>query len=344
MKRIVTLLVALLLIVSMLTACAESVENAENAENLDDFKLAFYAPVVHPFFTGIADALQDYCNDAGISSPEVVYGGDDLQTTENEKIEALAANGYRNFIIFPMDPAGANVLFSELVNAGNNVTIFDATVQLPTPASFFLGCDHATKYTDQMEDAIQAIGGKGNVLYILESLDNSNIQLAKEKYDEVLTKYPEINVLPEVADMNTVEDSAVKIDNALSSSFNEIDAIVIAGGAPSIAIPSVLEDYYAMGGRKIYVSAIDAEPETVQGVRDGLIDISWVQNSYAIGYLSGLFQEYLYRGYTPNPEAYNVDVGCVTLTKDNVDTYTDDQMNRVQEIKDQIDTHYFLAE
>lgn len=241
-----------------------------------------------------------------------------------------------------MDPAGANVLFAEQVAFGNTVTIYDASVQLPTSASFFLGCNHAAKYTSQMEDAIQSIGGKGNVLYILESLDNSNIQLAKEKYIEVLEKYPDIKVLPEVADMNTVEAATVKIDNALSSNFNDIDAIVIAGSSPAIAIPSVLEDYYAMGGKKIYVSGIDADPEVVKGIRNDLIDISWVQNTYAIGYLSGVFQEYLFKGYKPNPEAYNVDVGCVMLTKENVDTYTDDQMNRVNEIKGQLESYYFL--
>jgi ribose transport system substrate-binding protein len=151
------------------------------------------------------------------------------------------------------------------------------------------------------EELIKAMGGKGNIINVLEVLEDPNTVLRKQGIEEVVAGYPDITIIQEVSGMKSVEEAVQKVGDAVAANADKVDGIIATGYTPSVAIAQVLTEYKEQGGdRTIYAVGIDTDDVVMQAIEDGVMYGTIVQNPYGHGYLSLLLLAYMAQGYTPN--------------------------------------------
>lgn len=333
MKKFLILILALVLTtVFMAVAFAGGKKEAAPAE----YKISWFAPIPHPYFESVKGGIESWEEDNGIEVKKVL-GQEWTQENENENVEALAAQGYEAFFIYPTDPTAANGLYEELVDRGIYVVNFGAKTTEPTPASFYVGTDIRQAAFDGAEKLCELLNYKGNILNVLEVIADSNTILRKDAIEEVAAKYPDIHIIREITDMQTVEESMEKIQNALSAQVEEIDGIICTGFTTTIAATSILSEFHDTHDRYIHFVGIDDDPTVLDAIKKGLIDTTVAQNPWGTGYVSAELCKRLLDGWTPKTGGYAVYAGHVLVTKDNVDIYFDELVDLTMDIVDGIE-------
>ena len=181
---------------------------------------------------------------------------------------------------------------------------------------------------------VTAMGGKGNIINVLEVLEDPNTVLRKQGIEEVVAEYPDVTIIQEIGDIGTVEEAVQKVGDVLSANIDKVDGIIATGYTPSVAIAQVLGEYKDNGGdRTIHAVGIDTDEVVMQAIKDGIMDGTIVQNPYGHGYLSMLLLQYLSEGYKPKADAYFVDAGFAFATQENLETYNDDILAVTDQIK-----------
>jgi ribose transport system substrate-binding protein len=304
-----------------------------------DYKIAWYAPMVHPYFDAVKKGVEAFEKDMGIEVMKQI-GQEWTQDNQNQNIEALAAKGYKAFSVYPVDAGATNGLYEELTDQGMYAVSFGTSTLLPTTASFAVATDVKDAAMVATEKLIELMGGKGNILNVLEVVEDANTILRKEGIEEVVAKYPDVKIIQEVAGINTVEEGVEKIQNAVSAQLNEIDGIVTTGYVITVAATTILSELHDSGAKKIRFVGIDDDPLVLDAIRDGKIDATIAQNPYGHGYITCTLLKYLLDGWKPKGDAYFVNAGIAVVTKENVETYFDDILAVTKGIVDSLDEEY----
>ncbi len=346
-------LVALLVTSALLAACtavttapaaapaagSEATEAAEQpaaAAPVGDFKPVWYAPAPHPYFEDVKKGIEAFEKDTGITVEKEI-GPDWNQDSQNQRMEALAAKGFNAFSVYPADASGANGLYEELTQRGIHIANFGTSTAQPTTASFAVATDVKAAAMAATEELIKAMGGKGNIINVLEVLEDPNTALRKQGIEEVVAKYPDVKIIQEVAGMTSVDQATVKVGDALAANIDKVDGIIATGYTPSVAIAQALTEYKSKdGARTIHAVGIDTDPIVMTAIKDGVMDGTIVQNPYGHGYLSLLLLKYLAEGYKPKADAYFVNAGFAFANKDNLDTYSEDTLKVTEQIKSEL--------
>ena len=315
-------------------------EEAAPEEEAGEYKLAWYASAPHPYFEEVLLGVEAFEAEFGIEVEKQI-GPDWEQGSQNERVEALAAQGFTHFSVYPTDASGANGLYEELTQNGITVINFGASTLQPTTASFVVSTDAKVAAMQATEELIAAMGGEGKIINVLEVLEDSNTVLRKEGVEEVVAKYPDVEIIQEISGMTSIEEAIEKIGNALAANINDVDGIVATGFTTSVGIAEVLGEYYDTGGdREIHAVGIDTDPTVMKAIEDGVMDGTIAQNPYGHGYLSLLVLKLMAEGYTPIEGVYFIDSGSVFVTQDNFDTFADDITAVTLSIKESLTTDY----
>ena len=305
-----------------------------------DYKIAWYATAPHPFYDLVRVGVEAFEKEFNIPVEKVV-GPDWKQGSENERVEAMAAKGLKGLTIYPADASGANGLYEELTKKGVDVVGFGAYTTSPTTAKFVIATDVKAAAMQATEELIKSMGGKGNILNVLEILEDSNTVLRKQGVEEVVAKYPDVKIIQEISGMSTIEEATTKISDALSANIDKVDGVIATGYTTSVGVAQVLSEYKSKGGnRTIHAVGIDTDPVVMKAIEEGGLDGTIVQNPYGMGYLSSLLLKYLADGYTPKEGAYGINAGTVYASKANLATYTDEMMKITEGIKADLLTKY----
>lgn len=323
------------------TKAAEKAEE-DGESDAGDMKLAWYAPAPHPYFEEVQKGIEKFIEDEGI---EVIIqiGPDWTQASENEKVEALVAQGVNALSVYPCDASGANGLYEEIhEKAGVNVVNFGTDTTHPTAASFAVATDVKQAAYDAAEAVIKMMGEKGNILNVLEVLEDPNTALRKEGVEEAVAKYPDVKIIQEIAGIKTQEEAVSKIESALSANVGEIDGIVCTGMVTSVGMTQTLEDYYEKQGtdKHIYAIGIDTDEGVMNGIENGTIDATIAQNPLGHGYISCKLLQYMAQGYKVKDDQYFINAGNVVVTKDNMETYEADLEKVTEDILSKLTTDY----
>ena len=310
------------------------------ADSGSEYKLAFQAPTVHPFFDEVQKGVEAYEADSGIEI-RVALGPDWTQDSQNQGVEGLAAAGYNGFSVYPADPSGANGLYRDLVDAGRYVVNFGTSTLQPTPASFAIATDVKTAAMDATEHLIQLMGEQGNILNVLEVVTDANTVLRKQGIEEVVARYPNVQIVQEIGDMTSIEESLEKIESALSAQLGNVDGIICTGYTTSVAAAQLLTEINAPGAAdNIRMVGIDTDEVVLNAIRDGYVDATIAQNPFGQGYLSMKVLTYLIDGWTPMSDQYFIDSGTAVVTADNIDSFAGDLESVTDEIATTLETVY----
>ncbi|WP_411679800.1 sugar ABC transporter substrate-binding protein [Clostridium thailandense] len=322
------------------TGCGSTAKENSEGSNKTDLKIAWYASAPHPYFEDVKKGVEGFQKETGITVTEQI-GPDWKQESESQNIEALAAKGIKYFAIYPSDPASANGLIDELDSKGINVINFGASTTEPTKAKFYVGTDVKQAAMDAAEKLISLMGDKGNIINVLEVLEDANTKLRKEGVEEAVKKHPNVKIIQEISGMKSNEEAVQKIQDSVAANIDKVDGIIATGDTTSVGIAQVMADIKKKGNtRTIHTIGIDTDPIVIKAIQDGYMDATVSQNPYGHGYLSCTLLKYLSAGWKPKAGQYRVDTGTVIVTKANATNYQDELTKKTAEIKANLETKY----
>jgi len=308
----------------------------------DEKKIVWYALMVHPYVEEVQKGVIGYERDTGTTIKRQI-GQDWTQNNENANVEPLAAQGYKGFSLYPADASAANGLYEELVANGAYVVSYGAPTVLPTPASFCVATDVKQAAYEATEALIGFMGGEGNILNVLELVEDPNTILRKEGVEAAVAKYPDVQIIQEIAGMESIETSTAKIQDALSARIEEIDGVICTGYTPTVAAATILSEWNGTeGNRRISFVGIDTDQVVLDAIGRGDIDATVSQNPYGHGYITCALLSYLLDGWKANPDEYFINSGTVLVTKGNVDSFQDEIMGITRVIMGKLETKYLL--
>lgn len=336
MKRHLHVVFAAFLISLALAGCRKGGPDSAGKNQ----KIAWYALLVHPYFDEVQKGVAAFEKDTGISVRKRI-GQDASQDNENANVEALAAQGYRGFSIYPADAGAANGLYEELADNGLFVVSYGAPTALPTPASFCVATDVKKAAGMAAEALIRFMGGKGNILNVLELVEDPNTVLRREGVEEAVARHDGVRIVQTIAGMTSFEESMGKIQDALSARIREIDGVLCTGYTPTVAATTILSEWHAKPeNRRIRFVGIDTDEVVLKAIEAGHIDGTIAQNPYGHGYISCKLLSYLLRGWSPKKGTYFVDTGAILVTQDNLRTFRDEVLAATQSILGELETKY----
>ena len=199
------------------------------------YKFGWYVPAPHPTFEANMIGVNRFIKETGIQVTTQI-GPDWNQANETQRVQAMAAKGIKQFAICPADGEAAKALFSELKEQGISVINFCIPTTAPNPATMLIATDVDAAARQAAEALVKAIGGKGNILNVLEMLSDTNTAIRKKAVEETVAKYPNVKIVQTIADMSTVAEATQKVTDGLSSNINNIDGIIATGFTTTIAI------------------------------------------------------------------------------------------------------------
>ncbi len=331
------------LAVSLLAGCEKRGKDSTGKPSASNKTIAWYALIVHPYFDEVKKGVIAFEKDTGIKVKKLI-GQEATQDNENANVEALAARDYRGFSIYPADASAANGLYEELVANGASVVNFGAPTATPTPASFCVATDVKKAARKAAQALIGFMGGKGNILNVLELVEDPNTVLRRRGVEEVVAQHKDVKIVQTIAGMTSFEESMAKIQDALSARIQEIDGIICTGYTPTVAAATILSEWHQKpGSKRIRFVGIDTDEIVLKGIEAGHIDATIAQNPYGHGYISCKLLSYLLDGWTPKKGAYFVDTGAVLVTRDNLEAFRDEVMAITRAILRGLETEYLNA-
>ncbi|MEP7322497.1 MAG: substrate-binding domain-containing protein [Saprospiraceae bacterium] len=248
----------------------------------------------------------------------------DVQAQINT-IEEVIGTRPSGLLINGTDPAIAQVI-NKAVAAGIPTVVYDSDI----PQSHhhaFLGTDWYEIGRLQGEEMVKLINGKGKIAY-MGILGLANMEAGFKGLLDVLKKYPEIKVIGKYDDKANVEEAA-KITADVLTAFPDLAGVCgfDSNSGPGIAL--AVREADKVG--KVKITTVDWEPEHLQLVRDGVIQMLVGQKRELFTWYGA---EFLYdmvhqtnrlaaddrkAGITNIP--FTINTGLLKITAENVDQF-----------------------
>lgn len=357
MKKLIALLLAMVMVFG-LVACGSKDAPAADAPAADapaadapaadapaaddaaeEYKIACYWPAPDTFFDsyvlkGIEAFEAQYGQDV-----EWMIGTDWTQDIENQSVEALRAQGYDLFLVFPADTTAANGLFQEMYDSGAEVVGYAGTTADPATYAVCYASDVYQMGYDSAKMLCEAMGGEGTMINVLENLNDVNTQKRQAGVEAAVAEYPGVTIVQTVGDIATVDVGFEKISDALAANAG-VGSIITTGGTASIALANALTDYYGSNpdAEHIFAATVDQSPEVMTAIENGYLDYTLAQNGYGMGYLSCLTLTYLKQGWEPINWGAHINSGNLKIDKSNLTSWEVDLAKVTEDIAATIET------
>ncbi|HET9599249.1 MAG TPA: substrate-binding domain-containing protein [Anaeromyxobacteraceae bacterium] len=229
------------------------------------------------------------------------------------QIESAVAQGYAAILIEPVSVDGVVPAIAAARKAGVVVVTVNQKIAKQEEANAYVGANPVEGGELEMETAAKAIGGKGNVAFLLGPM-GSDAQLGRTKgYENVIkSKYPGIKVVyQQTANWRT--DEALKLVENWLQTGTKIDAVVANNDGMALGALKAVED--ARLGKSIKVYGLDATPDALQAVADGRLAATISQSTTDQGRVGMETAYKIVNGEKVKPE---VIVAHTLITRDNV--------------------------
>ncbi len=270
-KWIARIIVALV-IVALVAGCT-----AAPAPKAKKYGL-FMSHMTNAFTIELSDAVKAKAAELGVEL--TVYDGGQDAAKQVGQLETAVTQGITGVIIEPVSVDGIVPAIEAATKAGIPVVVVNQKISKPEAASAFVGVSNVEGGIMEMKTAAEAIGGTGNVAFLLGPM-GSDAQLGRtEGYYEVLKDYPDIKVAFEQS-ANWKTDEALKLVENWLQTGTELSAIVANNDGMALGALKAVEDAKMLDKIKIY--GLDATPDALAAVKDGRLAATVSQSTTAQG-------------------------------------------------------------
>lgn len=340
MKKLVSLLLALVMVFAMTATCMAEGEFALSKDP-GEYKILIYWPAPDTYFEdNIQPGYQAVEEMYGITV-DYVIGTEWTQDVENQMVEAKIAEGYDLFMVYGADTSGANALYTEMIDAGCTVVNYGGVMNDPQVAPVTV-CGDVYDYSyAATKHMIEQMGGEGQIINVLENLGDVNTLERQKGVEAAVAEFENVTICQTIGDINTQDEGYEKVSDALAANPTAT-GIIATGGTASRGLANALADYYASNSaaNHLYAVATDPSDEVIAGINNGNIDLGIAQNGFGQGYIGMLCLLHLAEGWTVNEHGVHIVTGYVFITKDNVETFGEDIEALSVNIAAELETKY----
>ncbi len=302
-------------------------------------KTAFVTNQIASFWNiakvGCEDAAKELDVDCDVRMPAVATA-----VEQKRIVEDLLAGGIEAMAISPID-ADNQV---ELINQwAAKIPLITQDSDAPgTNRLMYIGMDNYIAGRMCGELVREALPDGGNVMLFIGRLEQDNAKRRRQGVIDVLmgreslTEYDptgeeikgdKYTIIDTLTDQGDEAVAKRKVEDAITT-YPEMNAMVGLFAYNPPACLAALKSQGKVG--KIKVIGFDEADDTLQGIKDGTVQGTVVQNPYEYGFQSVKILTSLLKGDDSLiPESKFIDIPARTITKDNVDEYWDDLKSKM---------------
>ena len=317
--RLISVLVCALLSTFILSGCqpAPSGTNAPGAAAGTKHKLAFVTNNPSDFWVLARKGTEKAAREIPNIEVDFKIPADGTAAEQQRIVDDLLARGVHGIAISPVDPKNQQ----QLINSAASQTLV-LTQDSDAPDSnraCYIGTDNVAAGRQAGEMVKEALPQGGKIMVFVGVLDAKN---AQERYQGLKEALSGSNV--QIIDVRTDNTDRVRAKaNAADTLVNNPD---IAGmvGLWSYNGPAILSAVKeANKVDKVKIIAFDEEAETLNGIKEGAIYGTIVQQPFEFGYQSmRLMAKFLDGDKSQIPASKQILVKTIVVKKDNIEEFT----------------------
>jgi len=261
MKKLVTLVMILSLVLSMFSF------SSALADEPIKVGVSFANQVARRFAFDEA-FMREVCEAAGAEM--IVQWANYDQTKQENQVENLLSQGIDVLILVAVS-TNMSPLVDKVQAEGIPVVCYDNFIE-NADLDAYLDRDNYAAGVTQMELAIESMGGKGKLAILHGEPTSAVVQGMKVGYDDVLAKYPDIEVVTEqYCEAYSAEKALKHAENALSA-HSDIGAFVCTADVLATGILPAVEAAGLAGN--CYITGMDCEIPVCASILEGKIGMS----------------------------------------------------------------------
>lgn len=332
-----------------LIAATAIVMGCVGAAHASDSTIALVPGGPHPYFSAWEQAGKDAAKDFGLSAADYKVPQKWELAQQNQLLESLLSQGYNGFVIFPGDPVGSVSTADELTSNSAPVVAAGGCFKDPSTASFCLGTDTGNSAYLGTKELVRVMGsGKKRILHLTGFLVDPNTQLRIDAVNKA-AKEAGAEVVQVIADIDAPEPAEEKINAYLASHAADVDGIISTAWVPSVVAANALRK---IGDKRIHMVGIDHDQTVLQGIKDGFVDGTMIQNPYGQGYIGAYAINKLREGCTIKADApfktnalttKFIDSGTAFIDATKVDTYVNTMREETKKLLTSFDATYLTC-
>lgn len=271
MKKVIGVFLALILMVSMVTACEPKAPDSGKDAPVFMFCISH---MTNAWAKEASESMQAAAKAAGAEL--IVNEASQDINKQVGQIESGVTQGVDCIIIEPVSTDGVIPAIEAAINKGIPVIVFNQNISDPSKATCFVGVSNERLGEAQMLRAVDDLKGTGNIAILLGPRGSEGQINRSLGYQKVLAEYPDIEVVFEDEAAWTTEDGLRLAENWLQTGI-EINAFVSQNDNMALGAVKALEDKNLQDNCFVY--GLDAVPDALQAVKEGRLTITVSQET-----------------------------------------------------------------
>lgn len=327
-KRGVALLLSFPVALSLLTGCQRHSYSETYYLISNNMALPYWQTAI----AGFNRAGRTYGVKTITAGPNTFDAQAELQALQN----AVQAKP-KGILISVADPAVLGPEIDNAISAGIPVITIDSDAP-QSHRIFFIGTNNREAGHLGGQRVVEKLGGKGNVVFFTMP-GQPNLDERLKGYQEVFAAHPGIKTADVVnikGDSGNAFDATQRL--VAQTGAGKIDAYICLEASAGKDVGEVLK---RQSNKEHLLIAMDLDPDTLNLIKDGVIDTTIAQKPYTMGYVGlKMLDEIFHYPPTPirtdyevntfSPYPVFVDTGTAAVNKENVDTYVQQEQEAVQ--------------
>ena len=279
-------------------------------------KLAILANSASDFWTYVKAGAEKATQEVPNVSVEVRLVPDGTPAEQTRIFDDLLVKGTDGIAISPLDSANQ----AAMIDRGTEKAMISTTDSdaATSKRAFYVGTSNVDAGRQAGGLIKKAIPDGGKIMIFVGKRDAQNAKERIQGLEEVL-KGSNVSVL----DVRTDDTDRVRARQNVADTLVKYPDIACLVGIWSYNGPAIVNSVKSAGKvGKVKVVTFDEEDDTLQGIKDGIVDSTVVQNPYEFGHLSTLLLAKKLRGEEVQiPENKQVIVPTRAIDKSNVDDF-----------------------
>lgn len=290
----------------------------------DKLRITFVTPLLaHPVWLEAKEGFEAAGKDHNFEASWVGPQGIDVNEMVN-LLEIAIAEKVDGIITMALNPTALVETLKKAEAAGIPVILVDSDAP-EAPRFAFLGLDPAQ--TGQIGAQVLLKALKGKKIYgagIVPTITSPFLMAIQQAYQDALAKNPEGFEHKVIVESNSDMLKAIQEWENVFSTYPEVNALYCNGAETAPAAAKVIDERNLKG--KVAVIGIDALPETLDGIKKGLLTGTLAVNFYRYGYQAGqMLADFKRTG--KKPAEVVLPIPPIVVTRENADTFAKDMRN-----------------
>lgn len=303
MKRIVTLILAMALVLMTFAGCVtqappavndsaatessistnQAEGDAENVASAPKYKMTFIVKsMAASFFLDVIEGAQAAAEDLNIElncvGPETPFSVEE----QTQIIEQSIINGVDGILVIPAD-SDAIATAIEKCNEANIPVITPNTKANGGDVVTWVGADNVEVGYTLGKIMCESIGGEGNVVLLEGTPGNSTAEERTEGYKQAFAEYPNI-VLLDSQPANFEREAGMNLMENFLQKYPEIDAC--GSGNKDMTMGAIEAAKNAGRLDQIKFITFDTDDDVIAGIKSGEVYATGNQDPFSQGYLA----------------------------------------------------------